>query len=200
MQNRYFLMRHGESQANRADLIISDPEVGCRLYGLTPKGSEQAREAGLKSGLREDTIILCSDFLRTRETAEIVSQVLGCSPPLPEEGLRERFFGELEGTSGKGYLQVWHQDTLDSGNTPYGAESPRHLCLRLQKLMRKLEQAYTDQTLLLVSHGDTLRYLQLVMSKRPLVEHLEIRLFDKAEIRPLEELPKPKQPVTTSDT
>ena len=56
--------------------------------------------------------------------------------------------------------------------------------------MNRLESRFDDQTLLLVSHGDPLRFLQLLMADRSLKEHLRVALFRPAEIRALEHLPE----------
>lgn len=185
MNNRYFLMRHGESQANRANLIISAPETGCRLYGLTARGREQAEASARASQLPASTLVYCSDFVRARETATIAAQVLGCEPPTVEEGLRERYFGQLEGEQGERYREVWKQDEFDPDKPLYRAESSRHLVFRLSRVIERLEGKHGGQDILLVSHGDPLRFLQLWAAKRPLTEHLEIKLFEPAEIRAL---------------
>lgn len=182
-------MRHGESLANQADLIVSDPETGCGAYGLSPVGRQQAEESAKSSGLQADMEVVCSDFLRTVETAEIAARTLGCGEVRTEALLRERFFGELNGSSGQRYREVWRQDSLDDSHTTYGAESPRSLAARLLKALEILESRHSGRRILLVSHGDTLRFLQLVASGRPLTEHMEIALFRPAEIRPLELMP-----------
>ncbi len=189
MRNRYYLMRHGESEANLADIIISDPATGCVAYGLTSLGREQARDSALASGLDSHTLIICSDFLRTRQTAQVVQETLACEEPILDKGLRERGFGRLEGKGGPGYRDVWNQDNLDSSQSVHGAETPLDLAARLTKAMDRFEQRYDGKTILLISHGDSLRYLQLAMAKRALTEHLKIKLFGKAEIRRLEDLP-----------
>jgi len=189
MTNHYYLMRHGESQANRANLIISDPSVGCTLYGLTDLGRQQVRESAKKSGLGSGTVVVCSDFLRTRETAKLAKETLRSQSLLVEEGLRERLFGKLEGDSGRRYEELWAHDNVDSIHTKFGAESPLHLASRLKRTMERLEQQFQNTTILLVSHGDTLRFLQLAMAGRPLTEHLQIALFKPAEIRALGDMP-----------
>jgi broad specificity phosphatase PhoE len=188
MKNRYFLMRHGESEANRQRRIISDPTIGCKLYGLTPNGREQAKESAAKSGLSKSTIVVSSDFTRARETAKIVQDTLRCGEVILRPGLRERFFGKLEGCSSEDYAKVWAHDDKDSLNTPFGAESPRYLVHRLIRVVDDLETQYQGLFVLLVSHGDPLRFLQLRMAGRELTEHMKVRHFAPAEIRPLEEL------------
>lgn len=184
-------MRHGESQANRANLIISAPETGCRLYGLTAQGREQAEASARASGLNSSCIVICSDFSRTKETAKIAATTLGCLEPIIDEGLRERYFGQLEGEQGDRYLEVWRQDEIDVDAPKYAAESARHLVLRLSRVIARLEERHKDSDILLVSHGDPLRFLQLWAANRPLTAHLGIRLFGPAEIRAIDDLPEP---------
>lgn len=48
MERRHvvIVVRHGQSEANVADLVVSKPENGCPLYGLTELGHQQAAQAG----------------------------------------------------------------------------------------------------------------------------------------------------------
>jgi hypothetical protein len=41
--NAFFGIRHGESEANVAGLIVSAPEVGTQKYGLTERGRRQVQ-------------------------------------------------------------------------------------------------------------------------------------------------------------
>lgn len=189
LHNRYFLMRHAESTANARNLIISDPEKGIPSYGLTSVGREQANRAARLSRLASDTLIVCSDFKRTQETAKIAERVLKAPPVELNQGLRERYFGELEGDSGERYLDVWAFDETDPKHTQFGVESAQALALRLGQTLQGLEERYQQKTILLVSHGDTLRFLQLVANGLPLTDHLKIERFRPAEIRALDELP-----------
>jgi probable phosphoglycerate mutase len=186
MNNQYFLMRHGESEANVAGLIISYPETGCKRYGLSKRGRQQARLSALESGLTSDTVILSSDFLRARETAQIVAEVLACRPLAKEERLRERFFGQLEGSSASNYESVWRQDEVDPAHPWMGAEPAARVMERMSSVIQHLERVDTGRTFLLVSHGDPLRFLQLWVAGRKEHEHQSIAHFGPAEIRPLE--------------
>ncbi|MBX3167776.1 MAG: histidine phosphatase family protein [Candidatus Eremiobacteraeota bacterium] len=188
-KNRYFLMRHGESLANLAGKIISSPEHGCAGYGLSELGREQAQRLASQSGLGPETRVLCSDFLRARETAEIAAAALGCAPPVLEPRLRERFFGPWEGSSADNYEPVWKNDQLDEDEQ--GVESARQLTARLSSLIEELENRETGQCFLLVSHGDPLRFLQLWALGRPTREHQSIRHFSPAEVRFLNDAPQP---------
>jgi broad specificity phosphatase PhoE len=189
MRNRYYLMRHGESLANVADKIISLPANGLSGYGLSELGRQQASQSALASGLPADTVLVASDFLRTVQTAEVASQSLRCRPARLHPGLREREFGELEGCRGDDYRKVWVQDEVDPTHTMFGAESALALAERLTRVVQELEQEFHGRDVLLVSHGDPLRFLQLHANGRPLTEHLQVRLFAPAEIRALGDLP-----------
>ena len=187
MKNRYFLMRHGESEAMLADLVVSSPEIGCHRYGLSSQGKQQARASALQSGLGADTRILCSDFVRARETAQIAAEVLGCPPPVFEPALRERHFGELEGTSASNYPQIWQHDAIDPDSPPFRVESSRQVTRRLSQVVEQLESRGSAQTFLLVGHGDPLRFLQMWAAGLPLTQ--SIPHFGPAEIRALDAIP-----------
>jgi len=75
-RNNYYLLRHGQSEANVAGLIVSGEE-GLTRYGLTAQGRKQATAAAqqLQSLLAERSTavhVFSSDFLRAFQTAEIV--------------------------------------------------------------------------------------------------------------------------------
>lgn len=178
-------MRHGESLANVADKIISSPENGCSGYGLSPLGREQALLSARRSGLGPETRVICSDFLRTRETAEIAAEALGCAPPSLEVRLRERHFGAWEGTSAANYHPVWLRDEQDPTDPGEGVETGATLTARLSEVIAGLEELWHDQCFLLVSHGDPLRFLQLWALQRPLQAHQSLAHFTPAEIREL---------------
>ena len=188
-RNRYFLMRHGESVANLADRIVSLPENGLNDFGLSDLGRQQAREQATASGLGADARIVASDFLRTRQTAEIAAAALGVAKVELDPSLRERAFGSLEGESGDDYKRVWAEDEIDPEHTLFGVESARRLAERLASVVERLENEQQGQTFLLVSHGDPLRFLQLQAAALPLTDHLKVRLFSPAEVRRLEDLP-----------
>ena len=189
MHNRYYLMRHGESEANVRHIIVSDPKTGTESFGLTSKGEEQIRHSVNNAMLPKDTVCVYSDFLRTKETAEMVQKTLRNKSMVVEKGLRERFFGRLEQQSADNYQKVWEVDSKDPVSTPFGAESPTYLALRLKRTLQKLEKRFQDETLLLISHGDPLRYLQLSFTGLRLAEIQKVPPFDKAEIRKLNQIP-----------
>ena len=157
-RNSYLLMRHGESDANVSGIIVSDPKIGCERFGLTDRGSKQII-ASVKGFTGEAiTQIVCSDFLRTLQTAQLVASTLNLPQPEQEVGLRERFFGKWEGMSAEHYENIWQRDEMDK-HSDDGVERPQEVAQRGLMVLERLEQQYQGEVILLVSHGDMLQIL-----------------------------------------
>lgn len=157
-RNSYLLMRHGESDANVSGVIVSDPKIGCERFGLTDRGSKQII-ASVKGFTGEAiTQIVCSDFLRTLQTAQLVANTLNLPQPEQEVGLRERFFGKWEGMSAEHYENIWQRDEMDK-HSDDGVERPQEVAQRGLMVLERLEQQYQGEVILLVSHGDMLQIL-----------------------------------------
>jgi len=91
LRNRFFALRHGQSLANVAGLIASNPDIACHKYGLSEEGKKQAQKAGDQlvrdfldaRGQQSDTngrlrgiAIVASDLLRAKETAQIAADAI----------------------------------------------------------------------------------------------------------------------------
>ena len=187
LKNRYFVMRHGKSLANQLGLIVSSPENGVNSYGLNTDGQGQViNNVADNSALADVSLILSSDFQRTRETAEITHEVLGCTEEVVfHKHLRERFFGDLELTSHDQYQKVWDEDALDGSHTRFGVESTEAVMERITSLITTLDGYFTDTSFLLVSHGDTLQILQTAFAKLEAGQHRSLPHLETAEVREL---------------
>ena len=88
------LIRHGESQWNLENRFTGWVDVP-----LSPKGEQEAREAGEKVRAFRFDQAFTSVLTRAIRTLEIVLDVIG-QPGLPVEqnqALNERMYGELQG-------------------------------------------------------------------------------------------------------
>jgi len=186
VKKQYFLMRHGRSKANDAGLIISDPEAGCRDWGLTPEGEEQVRLSLEKSPLPVNCSIISSDFRRARETAELAASILQLPPPRLDMRLRERFFGDFEAKSNRHYQDIWDKDLLDENHHYRNVESPQQVMERGSDLIKELEQEEEAQSYLLVSHGDALQILLCWFQSVSPRMHRSLKHLETAEIRPID--------------
>jgi broad specificity phosphatase PhoE len=203
LNNTYRVMRHGQSKANQAGVIVASIENDRRGdWGLSELGRQQALAAAAGSGLPADTVIWSSDFSRARQTAEIVRAHLGAPEVILSAALRERCFGDLEGSAVANYARVWAADEAgEAGGDRAGADGaggdradlgvePAAAVLdRVTALIVDIERRQLGLDILLVSHGDTLQILQagflrLAPSRHRRVPHLEtaeIRLLRLAE-------------------
>lgn len=127
-------------------------------WDLTALGVEQAERIGknLASELAgKDFIMLSSDLLRAKHTAEVVGRHLDIRPILTDE-LRERNLGEAVGKSVKWAHEntiVWEK-TIDD-RAFKNSESRRDTWNRLIPFYNKLMNN-EKENIILVSHGDTL--------------------------------------------
>ncbi len=184
--NTYFLMRHGESEANAARLIVSDPSVGVERYGLTEKGRADVLESAARFRSRYGIdIIYSSDFLRAMETARIAADVLGVAEVRGTEYLRERYFGDLEASDNENYKMIWELDADDPDHHAHGVESPRDVGSRVIEFLARCEEERAGETVLVVAHGDILQILYCAANGIPVRRHRSIESIRKAEIRPL---------------
>jgi probable phosphoglycerate mutase len=184
--NRYLVLRHGQSEANTSKIIASEPGLCGPLTRLTATGREEVRETSrelLKSGIVPT--VLSSDFLRARESAQILSEILGGGEVQLRTELRERYFGELDGGPDSAYSKIWSLDAGDPFHREYGVESAIEVLGRTSNLIADLEDCYRDMTFVLVSHGDTLQILQCAFGRISPGLHRSVPYLKTAAIREL---------------
>jgi len=197
LKNRYFALRHGQSTANIAMIISSLPALGRMIHGLTDEGKTQAKEAAADilaaiGGPEEAAklVVYSSDFLRARETAAesvaaiwegglLPAEVTAAAPPPAVNqhlGLRERWFGQLDGNDVKTYNEVWPLDLEDAHHTTHDVESVNSVAARVRDLILELEESHGGDggvPILLSSHADTCQIMQCYMA------NADVRLFSQ---------------------
>ncbi|XP_075475521.1 fructose-2,6-bisphosphatase-like [Primulina tabacum] len=178
LKNKFWVLRHGRSIPNEKGIIVSSLENGIlEEYRLCPDGVHQARLAGesfleeiKKRNIGIEHIRICfSPFSRTSHTAKVVSSVLNVPFNGPQckamEDLRERFFGcSFELMSHDKYPEIWAMDEKDPFTRPEGGESVADVVARLTRALTKMESAFEECTVLVVSHGDPLQILQTIIN------------------------------------
>ena len=131
-------------------------------------------------------MVISSDFRRTRETAEILHAHLQVKTPIRfEEALRERQFGPLDMTAGQNYHKISELDKDDPAHTKYGNESVMSVVLRTSRLVKKLDEEYEHQIILLVSHMDPLQILITTFLGISPSEHRTLPYLGNCSIREL---------------
>lgn len=125
------LIRHGETDWNRELRFQGQVDVP-----LNAIGHEQARRAGLQLAGETVQHLVCSDLLRTRQSAMPSAQQLGLRA-VNDAALREQNFGVVDGMrSGdieSQYPQAWSRwlefdadFAFDGGESTPGIPCPRH--------------------------------------------------------------------------
>ena len=189
LNNRYYLMRHGESLANRRGIIVSAPENAIDDYGLTARGAEQVMQAALNTRLDRNAIIVSSDFKRARETAEIMQNVIDTVDAIQfDTNLRERGFGQFELQPHDAYETVWANDVSHPNKSRHKVETVEATLQRASKAISSLEQNHTNKNILLVGHGDV---LQILLAHHHSINprfHRSLKSIANADIRSLSKL------------
>ena len=197
LKNDYYLIRHGISEANLQKLIVSDPKVGCIKYGLAAEGRPTVLQtaediaASLTNTNEHPLLIYCSDFSRTRDTAQLLYDRLVkldirvSEPPIAVPNLRERYFGpEFDLTHADNYEKIWQYDPQTDDNDAHGAETPRQVMHRVMQLIERVESQNEGRVVVLVSHGDTLQMLLASACGKPPGHHrVGVPHFRQAELR-----------------
>ena len=176
-----FLIRHGETEENRLRILQG------HLPGkLTPEGVEAARATAedLANADARFDLLLCSDLLRARRTADIIGERLHLAVR-PTPLLRERDWGSITGRR--------IEEVIRTANEAPGVESVEAMFARARILLDVIRTDYPDaQRVLLVSHGLFLRVLQAAvlgteMKAIPPMKNLEVRSLQL--VSPLRDLP-----------
>ncbi len=134
----FYFLRHGQTARN-AQRIFQGPDEPLDATGLA-----QARRAADYLAQESLAAIACSPLPRARSTADIVAAAHGLAPQV-HDGLRERHFGALIGSSSA---------QIDWACAPEGGETLDAFIARAREGLRwALEQ---PGPVLVVAHGGTL--------------------------------------------
>lgn len=150
--NKYFVIRHGQGEQNVIDVRSSNPDAP---YHLTEKGREEVHASALELKGKGITKIICSPFIRTKETAEIIAEVLGFAKEniVIESRIREYEHGIFDGKTSKEFND-WRNSVNASFDTEVpGGESLKEAKIRFAGFFYDLEKNYANENILIVSHG-----------------------------------------------
>jgi len=140
-------MRHGQTDYNVSNRINCEPRV---LIGLTETGKKQALVAREKlKGVKFD-IIFTSEFLRTKESAEIVNSLQNVSMKV-DKRLNE-FNSGMEGESVEAYWKVRGEEIKDKFSYKLdGRESLGDVRKRVENFLEELKNE-NYENVLVVTH------------------------------------------------
>lgn len=160
---RLIIVRHGETEENRKNVI-----QGQRHGRLSRTGRSQVER--LAAMLKDEKIdfILSSDLRRAVHTVSAIARFHE-APVHHVKALREISMGVYEGKE----YRLFDSDVMASGLhrarfRPKGGESYEDLRKRLKRFSKGVYKKYGDKTVLLSTHGTTIRCLLSIYLDIPL--------------------------------
>lgn len=174
------LLRHGESQWNLENRFTGWVDVP-----LSPKGEQEAREAGQKLKAFRFDRAYTSVLKRAIDTLQIVLEVTGQTgiPIEKDQALNERLYGELQGLNkaetaqkyGEQQVKIWRR-SYDV--RPPGGESLKDTAERVLPYYERHIQPdiLAGRNILVTAHGNSLRALVMHLDRLSTAEVLELNI------------------------
>lgn len=148
---KLYVLRHGETEGNVQGIMS-----GHRESYLTENGREEARKVRDLIQDKHIDMIIASPLIRTKETAEIVSN--GSIPIIYDDRLKSRNHGEFAGMKrdSVNLKDYWNYKI----NKQYEkAESARDIYHRAEDILKDIKKEYSNKTVLLVTHSGICRMI-----------------------------------------
>lgn len=160
---RFFLVRHGEAEHNVLHVGSSQPEITERH--LTENGKQQIGRVASMLKERGVDAIICSPLLRTRETAEILSDATGVQVDI-DDRLHETGLGIFNERPIQLFFDKYPEPEMRiSPDKSDGVESFIDMRGRLTSFLRDVEKHYAGKSVVIVSHGDPLEQLHGILTR-----------------------------------
>lgn len=148
-----FVVRHGQTEWNVLKRMQGSADIP-----LNDRGIEQAHLT--KENLKDNNIdfIFCSPLIRAKQTAKIIAIDKNLDV-VYDERLRERDYGEFEGTSKSSfdYNEFW---AYNKNLTYTKAENVQDFFDRIYKLLDELKTKYPGKNILIVTHAGVVKAIE----------------------------------------
>jgi probable phosphoglycerate mutase len=158
------LIRHGTTEWNIAGRMQGQMDTELAEIGLN-QAERLARR--LTSEIWDG--IISSDLIRAKQTAQKIADITGTLFLGTDSRLRERHFGQLEGTTLEERIarfgESWREQEL-------GMESDEALLERWLSFLDDTMRKYEGQKILLVSHGGYIAPVLEHLMGEPVLSHL----------------------------
>ena len=177
---RLILLRHGESQ-----WTLENRFTGWVDVPLSPRGIQEARNAGEKLRPYRFDRAFTSVLQRANETLRLALEVIGQTtiPTERDKALNERMYGELQGLNktetaakyGEDQVKIWRR-SYDV--RPPGGESLKDTAERVLPYYDKAIKPYllAGETILIAAHGNSLRALVMELEQLTKEQVLELNI------------------------
>jgi len=183
---RIVLVRHGESEFNRANKDIANDHlyIGQSNSKLTEKGKQSATALRQNIYVKQIQTVYASDLFRAIETAKLATQ---CENIVISKDLRERSLGLFEGER-ESVLKVRYPEIFKDATNYEGAdirnsfdvrvpggENLTEVCIRCLDFLKTIDLKQ-DMTIGLFSHSQTIRCLIYVLTGLTREDALKLKI------------------------
>lgn len=174
------LVRHGQSLWN-----LENKFTGWIDIDLSPKGEEEASEAGKKLANFEFDIAFTSALTRAQRTLSIILEHNKklVTPVVKDKALNERMYGDLQGMNKDECRAKFGEDQVKIWRRSYDIPPPNGEALKntaervLPYYHEKIEPMLKDgNNVLIVAHGNSLRALIMYLEKMTPEQILEFEI------------------------
>lgn len=189
-RNNYFLLRHGKNihQTEKKNIVYNypDDDPPCELIH---EGINEAEQAGYFLLEKNIDLIVSSDVLRTRQTAEIVAGIIAYNNEIIfDERLRDKNWGIFSGREKDDVWNFYDNQRIKAFDiAPENGETWNDCRKRILACLIDIENNHRDKNILIVSHSNPLWLLEGAvqnLSDRELLDNYE-KIIKTGEVRKL---------------
>ncbi len=150
--NTYFIMRHGQTGHNIKNLVSTIFNSGSHL---TDKGKEDTVKSAESLKDKGIDLIITSPFNRTKETSEIVKNILKLNDDqvVSDDRLHEMSIPMYEGRTWIEYHNDYPKTIENFSKVIEGNESYADVKRRVMNFLFEIEKTYKNKKILIVTHG-----------------------------------------------
>jgi len=150
--NKYFVMRHGETECNLRGEVSSTVNNDDKLTKL---GIEQVKNSAESLKNKKIDLIITSPFIRTKETSELLADQIGFDKNqiIFDDRLHEMSVPMYEGRKWKEYHDAYAKTVENFYKAPEGNESYEDVRRRSMSFLYDIETKYNNKNIVIVTHG-----------------------------------------------
>lgn len=157
---RILLVRHGETDANRYGIV-----QGHSATSLNALGHQQARLLARRLAVYQPKVdvLVSSDLLRARQTAEPIAAALGLTVQ-PDAAWRERCYGIMEGKGAPEREKLRRELGLSDQCPPPGAQTIDQFRGQILEALHALPGRYPDaDCIAVITHAGGVRAITMTL-------------------------------------
>jgi isoleucyl-tRNA synthetase len=193
--NTYYVMRHGQAENNVENILSSRFD---NPHNLTDQGKKQVKDGVAVFKGKKIDMIISSDFIRTKQTSEIVADAIGLDKTkiIYDPRLREFNAGDFNLKQIKEYHDFIGSFRGGFEKTPAHGENYYDVKRRVGALLYEIDSTYAGKNILFISHETPLWALFSVAKSLNVDQGITIHgerdeFINNAETRELDFIPLP---------